>query len=105
MEHRQEVSVCISHYMLDCNESNVQRAVHALLPPDYSYYGKTVWFKSGWDIEPALDDLQRVYGKLRYQLIEDKERNRGVLRVHINKRGKKITTKCAKKRISVCDVY
>lgn len=97
----QEAFVCVFHDKLDCSTSSVRIAVQALLPLEYSESGKAVYFKSRWHIETTLDHLQLKFCKLRYHMIENEDMHKGVYRVHINKQGKKITTKCAKRRLSI----
>ena len=111
--HRgRKAAVALFHDQLGTTTSRIRRAVQPLLPHDVDDYGDdTLYFTRRWNVEAELDACRIQFPTLRYQ-IQDVESprawrarvtggGRGVYRVHINKRFKKVVTKRARRSLSI----
>ena len=50
-------------------------------------------------LEDTMNDIHKAYPKFRYFLTVENESDKGNYRVYINKKGKRIVTKAARRRI------
>ena len=51
-------------------------------------------------VETAMDEIHKAYPRFRYFLTVEDESSKGNYRVYVNKKGKKIITKAARKRLA-----
>jgi hypothetical protein len=96
------VNVTVFHDSDGESRSSVWDALQLHLPPDTpADGGDTVRFTSEWEIEPVLNGLREDFPRLRYLVQEVGDLDRGLMRVHINRRRRRIVTRRARRRISV----